>query len=56
VIGMAGIIENESKLQDFFHQLICINNTDSNLKQNLKNARSNLERAAENFGRELKHS
>jgi glycerate kinase len=55
VIGMAGKIEQEEKLKEYFGQLICINDINSDLEQNLKNARSNLEITAGKLGDQLKH-
>jgi glycerate kinase len=54
VIGMAGKIENDAMLNDYFQQLICINENTSLLELNIKNARSNLEKAAEKLGGQLK--
>jgi glycerate 2-kinase len=54
VIGMAGIVKNEKKLKEFFQEIICINDNNSSLQQNIKNARTNLERAAERLGHQLK--
>lgn len=54
VIGMAGKIENDAMLNDYFQQLICINENTAQLELNIKNARSNLEKAAEKLGGQLK--
>ena len=54
VIGMAGKIEDEELLKDHFTQLICINENNRDLEFNLKNARSNLEKASEKLGAQLK--
>lgn len=54
VTGMAGKIENDAMLNDYFQQLICINENTAQLELNIKNARSNLEKAAEKLGGQLK--
>jgi len=53
VIGMAGNIENDEMLREYFQELICINETGSSLESNILNAKSNLEKAAENLGTRL---
>ena len=50
VIGMAGKIENEDILKDHFSDLICINEKGSSLESNIRNAKSNLEQAAQKLG------
>ena len=54
VIGMAGKIEDEELLKDHFSQLICISENNRDLEFNLKNAKSNLEKASEKLGAQLK--
>jgi len=54
VIGMAGKIADEELLKDHFTQLICINENNRDLEFNLKNAKSNLEKASEKLGAQLK--
>jgi glycerate kinase len=54
VIGMAGKIDNEYLLKDYFNDLICINEKGSNPEHYIRNAKSNLERAAEMLGGQLK--
>jgi glycerate kinase len=54
VIGMAGKIDNEDLLKDHFNDLICINQKGSNPEHNIRNAKTNLEKAAEKLGAQLK--
>lgn len=56
VIGMAGRIENSGLLKEYFEELICINDKGSNLESNIRNARSNLEKAAQMLGARLKNN
>jgi glycerate kinase len=54
VIAMAGKIENEDLLKVQFSQLVCINDNGDNLQLNIRNAKSNLEKAAKQLGEHLK--
>ena len=54
VIGMAGKISDDELLKKHFNQLICINDKEGIREYNLRNAKSNLEKAAHKLGTKLK--
>ncbi|MEO5562742.1 MAG: hypothetical protein ABIR18_04885, partial [Chitinophagaceae bacterium] len=53
VIGLAGKITPGKELNDYFDQLICINDMDMDMEDAIRNTYSNLQRTALSLGNSL---